>query len=219
MSEIKIMNEEQQLETQKYLEKIRNMSSSDFTLDINAIAKKLGIIKLNAADTSFHSTEEVEKEAIKCHNEWLKKKAADGYVKGEKDDDVAKTLTHMVPWEYLPENIKEMNRQTAITALDTLRDVGIVRVLMSDILPELQLELTRIIHDKWVYNMLQQGYIYGPVRNKDASAGPLTHRDMTSIELIYELYPEDAAYDMDLAKKVLGADDGSYMYFQLDSVA
>ena len=63
--------------------------------------------------------------------------------------------------------------------------------------------MAETLHDKWVVGKMKAGYIFGEIRNDDPKKGQLTHRDMLPFDVLLEVYPEDAAYDVDTAKGIL----------------
>lgn len=59
-----------------------------------------------------------EKIAENVHENWALARINEGWIYGEKRDDVKKTTPCLVPYSQLPENEKEYDRKTA---LETLR--------------------------------------------------------------------------------------------------
>lgn len=143
--------------------------------------------------------------AEKNHEAWCEAKRADGYVYGEVVDDVAKTTNLLVPFKELPESIKESNIRNAKKTISLVLGAGfkINKVLSDKDRTDLLISMAEALHDEWVLGKAKKGYVYGTVRNDYPEKGQLTHRDMLPFAKLVELYPEDAAYDMQTANGIL----------------
>lgn len=92
----------------------------------------------------------------------------------------------LVPWEELPEELRESNRDQAQHAGDKLAALGCVVVPSFD--PDHPFEyhegevllLARMEHDRWLRERKARGFVYGPVREGHA------HPDVTPWELLSE---------------------------------
>ena len=65
-----------------------------------------------------------EKLAKNTHEIWAAQRIAEGWVYGEQRDDVAKTHPCLVPYEELPEEEKEYDRNTSLGTLKTMIKLG-----------------------------------------------------------------------------------------------
>jgi hypothetical protein len=85
----------------------------------------------------------------------------------------------------------------AASAGDVETAVGVANV--ADVGGEIRL-LSIIEHDRWMASKAALGYAYGPVRNDDASKGPLTHPDMVPWP---ELSPSSKQKDVDTSRNII----------------
>jgi len=67
-----------------------------------------------------------EAHAEACHQAWFNMKTAEGWRYGASRDDRAKLHPWLVPYDQLPEAVKEMNRSTARLTMAKLADLGYV---------------------------------------------------------------------------------------------
>jgi ryanodine receptor 2 len=65
-----------------------------------------------------------EKIAANVHDVWAAGRIADGWQYGEKRDDAHKLHPCLVPYEELPENEKEYDRNTAMETLKVIMKLG-----------------------------------------------------------------------------------------------
>ena len=65
-----------------------------------------------------------ESMARSSHEEWAAKLMAEGWTYGEVRDDVRKTHPCLVPYEELPEEEKEYDRNTSIGTLKLIMKLG-----------------------------------------------------------------------------------------------
>lgn len=66
----------------------------------------------------------VEKMAKNVHEVWAEARISQGWTYGEKRDDKKKTHPCLVPYEELPEEEKEYDRNTAISTLKFIMKLG-----------------------------------------------------------------------------------------------
>lgn len=69
-------------------------------------------------------TELTELIARNTHEVWAANRIAEGWTYGEKRDDVKKTTPCLVPYEDLPENEKDYDRNTAMGAIKLIVAMG-----------------------------------------------------------------------------------------------
>ena len=65
-----------------------------------------------------------EQIAENVHENWSAGRIADGWVYGEKRDDVKKTTPCLVPYDELPEREKDFDRITAMQTIKTILALG-----------------------------------------------------------------------------------------------
>ena len=66
----------------------------------------------------------VEGMAKNVHEEWAERRISQGWTYGEKRDDTLKTHPCLVPYEELPEEEKEYDRNTCIATIEFLLKLG-----------------------------------------------------------------------------------------------
>ena len=66
----------------------------------------------------------VEQLAMNVHEVWASSRISQGWVYGEQRDDEKKTHPCLVPYEELPEEEKEYDRNTAISTLKFIMKIG-----------------------------------------------------------------------------------------------
>ncbi len=71
------------------------------------------------------TAEEVEKMARLEHRRWKKERERDGWTHGPSKDEEKKTNPNLVPWEELPEDVKELNRDMVRAWSACLAEVGL----------------------------------------------------------------------------------------------
>ena len=95
---------------------------------------RLGVLgyRLAAADACYPeqriealTQSEVEVLAILEHRRWLAERTEDGWVHGPAKDVEAKVSPYLVPWEELPDRVREWNRSTARDIPALLASVGL----------------------------------------------------------------------------------------------
>lgn len=162
-------------------------------------------ITSNVFDFKAYARAIAENQARKSHEAWCEKKRADGYVYGEEVDDVKKTTNLLVPFEKLPDHYKQANIENAVATVELLMNAGcfVGELTTTEEREKLVKNMAETLHDKWVVGKMKAGYIFGEIRNDDPKKGQLTHRDMLPFDVLLEVYPEDAAYDVDTAKGIL----------------
>jgi hypothetical protein len=143
---------------------------------------------VNLASFKEQMDDMIETMAKNAHQRWLDAKASEGMKEGDDPD--------FTEWENLSDHAKEMNRSTARESLRQLEMLGLVPIKTDKIVEAIAIG----IHDNWVIDTVKGGYIWGAVKNKDASKGPLTHRDLLPFWMLKAIYPEDIRYDMDTAQ-------------------
>ncbi len=74
---------------------------------------------------------EVELLAEMEHGRWMSEKLTQGYARGEKKDDVARTHPHLLSWARLPEPIRDLDRAAVAQIPDQLATVGFTIVRRS----------------------------------------------------------------------------------------
>ena len=68
----------------------------------------------------------IEKMAKNVHEVWAESRLAQGWTYGDKRDDEKKTHPCLVPYEELPEEEKEYDRNTAMDTLKLITKLGYV---------------------------------------------------------------------------------------------
>nr|MBP8304958.1 hypothetical protein [Phycisphaerae bacterium] len=109
--------------------------------------------------------------AIAIHEDYLRQQVAAG-VKPEQNSS-------MVPWDALPEHLKESNRQQADDIGAKLRAVGCTTAPLFDwdqplfaFTPDEIELLARMEHDRWMAAKVQAGWRYGQAKDNDAKTHP-----------------------------------------------
>ena len=143
-----------------------------------------------------------ESQAKASHEGWLKGKKAQGYTYGEvtNDDPKKGPLTNplMVPYEELPEEVKQSNVANAVAVLKIMKSKGVTFVNFTQVI---LYPLAKQIHDEWVREKLKAGWTWGPETDKANKI----HRDLVPFEVLLA-NPElrgDVAYDVDTAKQII----------------
>jgi len=121
-----------------------------------------------------------------CHEAYIKMKSAAGWRYGSPRDDRAKLHPWLVPYDQLPEAVKEMNRGTARLTLAKLADLGYVihRLRPADAAAATPYRfnadekkmLVCLEHDIWLRDKMLRGYAWAP-----ETCEPLRlHRDIAA---------------------------------------
>ena len=81
---------------------------------------------INTKDISLSEEllELTEKIAMNVHDVWAVGRISEGWIYGEKRDDINKTTPCLVPYSELPESEKEYDRKTAIETLKLIVALG-----------------------------------------------------------------------------------------------
>lgn len=77
------------------------------------------------------TSEEVERLSIMEHDRWIEERKASGWVYGKVKDSDNKISPYIAPWDAIPENIKEYDREAVRNILPILHSIGI-RVYRTD---------------------------------------------------------------------------------------
>lgn len=151
--------------------------------------------------------------AQRCHTSWCEAKREAGYTYGPVTDDSAKTNANLVPWSFLPEEIKESNINTARETYNLVSKSGFKFVHAASIIPAFKEYAAKMIakelHLAWARDKIAAGWTYSPITDKAAKK----HRDLCviagvcSYEEFCDTYPDDAKFDIDTAKGILNGDD------------
>lgn len=152
---------------------------------------------------------EIIKLAKQCHEGWLAAKRANGYVYGEKTDDVTKTNSNLVEWEMLDEETRNANIASARASYELVNKAGFKFVESISCINAFKKvaakAIAKSLHEEWAKNKLENGWTYAPVTNKELKQ----HRDLCymtgncTYDEFIERYPEDAKYDFDTAYAIL----------------
>lgn len=143
-----------------------------------------------------------ENQAKASHEGWIMGKKDKGYTYGPvtNDDPTKGALTNplMVPYDELPDEVKENNVANAVAVIKIMRDKGcsFVNFTQAILYP-----LAKQIHDEWSREKLNVGWIWGPVTDKANKV----HRDLVPFEVLATT-PElvdDIAYDVDTARQII----------------
>lgn len=153
--------------------------------------------------------EEIIELAKSCHEGWVKAKLANGYMYGAQTDDAAKTNANLVPWDDLPEEIKNSNINSAKKLKSLVNNAGFKFLNLTAGISALRdyaaKKIAKQLHLAWAKDKVEAGWTYAPITNKEAKQ----HRDLCVIsgvctyEEFLERYPEDAQYDIDTAYGML----------------
>lgn len=81
-------------------------------------------IDINDIDLPKEMKKLVEEMAKNVHEVWAESRISQGWVYGEQRDDEKKTHPCLVPYEELPEEEKEYDRNTAISTLKFIMKLG-----------------------------------------------------------------------------------------------
>ncbi len=76
---------------------------------------------INLSDELLELTEKI---AENVHDVWAVGRISDGWTYGEKRDDTNKTTACLVPYQNLPEEEKEYDRNTALSTLKLIVALG-----------------------------------------------------------------------------------------------
>ena len=143
-----------------------------------------------------------ERQARSSHEGWVKGKKARGYIYGPKtnDDPNKGPLTNplLLPYEDLPQEVKDSNIANAVTVLNILNKRGVKWV---DFTKMVLYPIAKEIHDDWCREKLQNGWVWGPITDKEKKI----HRDLVPFKTLV-MNPElrgDIQYDIDTAKQIL----------------
>jgi len=97
-----------------------------------SISEKLNMIgcAYDAGDAPYPSVQEFDGETILLlaqteHLRWMNERFAVGWAYGEKRDDAKKIHPMLVQWDYLPEDEKQKNAETAQNIIPLLRNIGL----------------------------------------------------------------------------------------------
>lgn len=143
-----------------------------------------------------------EQQAKASHEGWMAGKAAKGYVYGpETNDDPAKgQLTNplMVPYDQLPDDVKESNIANAVAVIKIMKSKGCTFVNFTQMI---LYPLAKQIHDEWCREKLKSGWVWGPVTDKANKI----HRDLVPFEVLATTpeLKDDIAYDVDTARQII----------------
>jgi hypothetical protein len=66
----------------------------------------------------------IEEFAREEHDRWVESKLRDGFIRGDTDDDTAKTRTTLVPYDDRSESEKDKDRAPLIDFIETLKTLG-----------------------------------------------------------------------------------------------
>ena len=69
-------------------------------------------------------TDNIDLIARRVHDEWARKRISEGWSYGPSQDISKKHHPSLVPYDELPENEKEYDKQTALTTLKTVVSIG-----------------------------------------------------------------------------------------------
>lgn len=143
-----------------------------------------------------------ENQARASHEGWMAGKKAKGYTYGPvtNDDPSKGALTNplMVPYDELPDEVKESNIANAVAVIKIMRDKGCSFVNFTQVI---LYPLAKQIHDEWSREKLNAGWVWGPVTDKANKV----HRDLVPFEVLATT-PElvdDIAYDVDTARQII----------------
>lgn len=162
--------------------------------------------RLKKEKTAIELTPELmlvaERQARSSHEGWVKGKKARGYIYGPKtnDDPNKGPLTNplIIPYEELPQEVKDSNIANAVTVLNILNRKGVKWVNLTKMI---LYPIAEEIHDDWCREKLQNGWVWGPITDKEKKI----HRDLVPFKT-FVMNPElqgDIQYDIDTAKQIL----------------
>ena len=145
----------------------------------------------------------VEQAAKAIHEKWMAGRLADGWTLGDRRDDGLRTTPCLVPYEQLPESEKAYDRATVEQTTKTLISLGFALVPKdggeSEEITADQLEaLAESVHDRWAYERLREGWVWGEIRNDQEKTTPCL--------IPYAALPEEEkAYDRSTAQQTVEA--------------
>ena len=87
----------------------------------NRLADYLGTENEGLSDDLFQLGEQI---ARHVHDEWMRKRLAEGWTLGPERSDERKQHPCLIPYDELPEIEKEYDRGTALTTIKTLMALG-----------------------------------------------------------------------------------------------
>lgn len=108
-------------------ETVRNanrMTADHFEVKMRAIGCRL--VPRGTTEPAQLGADELELLARMDHDRWWADRALDGWRQGEPRDNSRKIHPNMVPYDALPEAIRELDRQSVLQALDILEREGLV---------------------------------------------------------------------------------------------
>ena len=175
-------------------------------LGFNAKTAEVYAERLKTEKTAIELAPELmrvaERQARSSHEGWVKGKKARGYIYGPKtnDDPNKGPLTNplLLPYEELPQEVKDSNIANAVTVLNILNKRGVKWV---DFTKMVLYPIAKEIHDDWCREKLQNGWVWGPITDKEKKI----HRDLIPFKTLV-MNPElrgDIQYDIDTAKQIL----------------
>jgi adenylate cyclase len=97
----------------------------DIEAKLLAIGCRVESVDREAAELFEFPPEELEILARMEHDRWVGERLAGGWVFGPEKDARAKTSPYVVPWEALPEDVKEIDRDTVRSIPVLLSDAGL----------------------------------------------------------------------------------------------
>lgn len=122
-------------------------------------------------EKSIFSDEVVEQLARILHDKWMEEKIKQGWKPGPKKDPVNKTHPNLVPYDELPEEIKELDRMYARNLLKILENSGFKPVSSKDEpvidysylnSPNIKEQLSEAAHNLWLEEKKQKGQTDDP---------------------------------------------------------
>ncbi|HNR40076.1 MAG TPA: RyR domain-containing protein [Acidobacteriota bacterium] len=172
------------LTTKEFLHGARSLESVAHMSNLNG-ARFFGVAELPPPDLlNLHVTQDFqeivaraqleapifEAHAEACHQAWFNMKTAEGWRFGSPRDDQAKLHPWLVPYDQLPEAVKEMNRGTARLTLAKLADLGYIirRLRPADAAAatpytfsaDEKKMLVCLEHDIWLRDKMLRGYAW-----------------------------------------------------------
>jgi len=119
------------------------------------------------------NVDDIEKLAKAIHENYVKEQAATGNA----------NAPSAVPWEKLPEEFKESNRNAARSFEDKLHSIGMAiddggrapsrAVAIDHFDAATLLQLSKAEHDRWANEKLANGWTYAPVRDNALKHHPM----------------------------------------------
>jgi hypothetical protein len=158
-------------------------------------------LNLHADGVEFQTLVEemdgLENLAQALHENFCDKLEARGYVHGAISNEAQKVSAALVPFDQLPEDLKEENRRAAKELPRKLAAVRYAIIPSREGLPPLEFppevleRLAELEHDRWVRNKIRNGWRFGTPRDNEKRIHPalLPWRDIMAEERAV-LYPE-----------------------------